>query len=92
MQISKSAAVVLAVIVAAFIFAAPRLGFYGFAASDPPMGAKCVVSIRRDSQSNPSVMSVNGTLKSVSRDWIVVDTGGKDTWIPRSSVMLVELL
>lgn len=69
-----------------------------------PLGARCTVQLRRDvlgagasAPIAPTVQSYNGADVSISGDliradddWLIVRSDGKDRWIARQAVLLVE--
>jgi hypothetical protein len=71
---------------------------------NPPVGKTCKIQFRRDALGTAATLpvspltdslnggetSISGTLKSTSEDWLVLDRGGKETWIPKSVVLLIE--
>jgi hypothetical protein len=79
-------------------------GCGGGDSSGPPAGAQCVVQFRRDALGAaanlpvpPRTGSINGAetaiygkLKHTRGEWIVLDRGSKDVWVPKSVVLLIE--
>ena len=71
----------------------------------PKVGAPCKVQFRRDTLggSNQSpigpmidgadgvTVSLDAKFKAMSKDWIVVEDGSGDIWIPRSTVLLFKV-
>jgi hypothetical protein len=71
----------------------------------PPIGATCKIQFRRDALGagaatpvpprtdsfNGADTSVRGTLKQFASEWIVLDVSGKDVWIPKTVVLLIEV-
>jgi hypothetical protein len=67
-------------------------------------GKDCTVQFRRDAlgaaANNPVPPMVNrmngaetcamGTLKRASAEWVVIEKHGKEIWIPRSVILLIE--
>src|SRR5262245_53890244 len=64
--------------------------------SSRPIGKTCTVQFRRDALGaaaslpvppmtgsiNGADTAISGTLKSTSDDWVVLDSGGKEIWVP----------
>lgn len=73
--------------------------------SSPPNGKSCVVQFRRDALGaaanlpispttgsiNGAQTSVSGVLRATNDDWIVLDRGGQQIWIPKSVVLLIQV-
>ncbi|RME96107.1 MAG: hypothetical protein D6766_01545 [Verrucomicrobia bacterium] len=71
----------------------------------PPIGARCTIQFRRDALGaaaklpvppradsiNGAETSITGRLKQFTTDWIVLDVGGKEVWIAKSVVLLIEV-
>lgn len=71
----------------------------------PPIGATCKIQLRRDALGagaagpipprtdvfNGAETSVGGILKQFTTEWIVLDVGGKEVWIPKTVVLLIEV-
>ena len=66
-------------------------------------GKPCTVQFRRDALGaaglpiSPMTGGINGadtaiscTYKSAREDWVIVDRGGKEVWIPKSVILLIE--
>jgi hypothetical protein len=72
--------------------------------SDPPNGRSCTVQFRRDALGaaaslpvspmtdgiNGADVTVAGTLKHTSDEWVVLDRAGKELWIPKSVILLLH--
>jgi hypothetical protein len=70
----------------------------------PPAGKSCTIQFRRDAlgtaSSNPvppmtdnmngANTSISGTLKSTAGDWVVLDQGGREVWVPKTAVLLIK--
>jgi hypothetical protein len=70
----------------------------------PPIGKNCNVQFRRDalgaaaslpvspltSSINGATTSVSGKLKAVSKDWIILERGNEEIWIPKGVVLLIQ--
>lgn len=71
----------------------------------PPTGKEVTVQVRRDALGaaselpigplsgsvNGAVVHVNGLLKNVNGEWIVIETAAEtEVWFARSSVLLIE--
>jgi hypothetical protein len=70
-----------------------------------PAGTKCIVQFRRDALGaaanipvppdtdniNGAQVSLTGTLKSMSSDWIVVTQGDTEYWITRDAVLMLKI-
>jgi hypothetical protein len=70
----------------------------------PPLGKNCTVQFRRDALGTASgnpvppltgmhngvETAVSGKLKSVTAEWIVLDRGGSELWIPKSVVLALQ--
>ncbi|MCP5517241.1 MAG: hypothetical protein H7A45_08305 [Verrucomicrobiales bacterium] len=71
----------------------------------PPIGAQCTVQFQRDALGagaslpisprtnniNGADTSVSGALKQFTAEWIVLDSGGREIWIPKTVVLLIEV-
>lgn len=71
----------------------------------PPIGATCKIQIRRDALGagaagpipprtdafNGAETAVSGVLKQFTTEWIVLDVAGKEIWIPKTVVLLIEV-
>jgi hypothetical protein len=74
------------------------------AGSLPPIGKPCTIQFRRDALGtaaalpvNPMASSINGaetsvagTLKMVSPEWVVLDLSGREVWVSKSVVLLIQ--
>ena len=72
--------------------------------SASPAGKPCTVQFRRDALGaaaslpiSPTTGGINGvdtaiscTFKSTRDDWIIVTRAGKEVWIPKSVILLIE--
>ena|SRR5687768_17171768 len=70
----------------------------------PPLGKNCTIQFRRDalgsgagspvppltSLHNGADVSLNGKLKNITPEWIVLDRNGTELWIPKSTVLLLQ--
>ena len=70
----------------------------------PPTGRKVTVQLNRNALGTGDVfvplttdsingmdVSIKGTLSVVTADWIMLETGDKDHWIPRHNVLLIRI-
>ncbi len=69
----------------------------------PELGKTCTIQFRRDALGaaanlpispntdgiNGADTSISGKLVRVTTDWLVIERGGKDLWIPQSVVLMV---
>lgn len=67
-------------------------------------GKACTVQFRRDAlgaganlpvppmthSMNGADTSVEGTLKRVTAEWLVIEKNGKEIWIPKGVILLIE--
>lgn len=72
--------------------------------ANPPLGKNVVVQFKRDAlgaaasspvppfsgMHNGAETSVSGKLKNVTPEWIVLDRNGSETWIPKTSILLLH--
>ena len=72
--------------------------------SSPPVGKRCTIQFRRDALGaaaslpvspmtgnvNGADTAISGTLKSSVGEWVVLDYAGKETWIPKTVVLLIQ--
>jgi uncharacterized lipoprotein YehR (DUF1307 family) len=72
--------------------------------SGPPIGKGCSIQFRRDAlgagASGPSSpmagningaeVAISGTLKSTSGDWVVLEVEGRETWVPKAVILLIQ--
>ena len=72
--------------------------------SNPPNGRQCTVQFRRDALGaaanlpispltdgiNGADTTVAGILKHTSDEWVILDRGGKEIWIPKSVILLMH--
>ena len=70
----------------------------------PPIGKSCSIQFRRDAlgagasgPSSPLAGSINGadvaisgTLKSSNGEWVVLDVNGRETWVPKAVILLIQ--
>lgn len=77
----------------------------GAAGDQPAVGSYVVVQVRRDylgatgaaigpqGEGAPAgtPVAVGGELRKLSADWVVVESGGQEIWIPRGAVLLVAV-
>ena len=70
----------------------------------PPVGKSCSIQFRRDAlgagASGPSSpmagningadVAISGTLKSTSGEWVVLDVNGRETWVPKAVILLIQ--
>ena len=70
----------------------------------PPVGRSCSIQFRRDAlgagASGPSSpmagningadVAISGTLKSTNGEWVVLDVNGRETWVPKAVVLLIQ--
>ena len=40
---------------------------------------------------NGAETSISGTLKHTSDEWVVLDRGGKDVWVSKSVILLIQI-
>lgn len=71
----------------------------------PPIGATCKIQLRRDALGagasgpipprtdvfNGAETSLSGKLQQFTTEWIVLDVSGKELWIPKTVVLLIEV-
>lgn len=71
---------------------------------NPPLGKTCTIQFRRDAlgagASGPSSpmagningaqVAISGTLKSTSGEWVILDVNGRETWIPKAVILLIQ--
>jgi hypothetical protein len=71
----------------------------------PPVGSSVTVQFRRDALGsananavppttdsiNGAAVSMGGSLTKVNKDWVVIESGGKTFWIPKSAVLLIRV-
>ena len=69
-----------------------------------PVGKSCTVQFRRDALGaansvpigpmtgsiNGAETSVSGTLKTIMDEWIILDRGGKNIWVPKTVVLSLQ--
>ena len=69
-----------------------------------PPGRQCTVQFRRDALGaaanlpvSPMTQGINGAdtaiscrYKSTREDWVIVDRAGREIWIPKSVILLIE--
>ncbi len=72
--------------------------------STPPSGRQCTIQFRRDvlgiaanlpvppmtDSINGADTSISGILKSTSDEWVVLDSGGKEIWVPKTVILLIK--
>ena len=72
--------------------------------SSPPAGKSCTIQFRRDALGaaaslpispmtgniNGAETTISGALKSTSGEWVILNRAGKDVWIPKSVILLIE--
>jgi len=72
--------------------------------SSPPTGKTCTIQFRRDalgaaaslpvsplaSNINGAETAISGTLKSTTSEWVLLERGGKDVWVPKSVILLIQ--
>jgi len=70
----------------------------------PPVGKSCSIQFRRDAlgsgASGPSSplagningadVAISGTLKSSNGEWVVLDVQGRETWVPKAVILLIQ--
>ncbi len=70
----------------------------------PPIGKTCTIQFRRDalgagselpispmtSNVNGAETAITGTLQSANDQWIVLTASGKEIWVPRAVILLVQ--
>jgi hypothetical protein len=72
--------------------------------AQPAIDSYIIVQIRRDAlgaagaplapMSGPvggAELAVGGKLRRLNADWVVVESGGREIWIPRSVVLLIDV-
>jgi len=71
----------------------------------PEVGSYCVIQFRRDflgasadmpvtaTQSivGEAEVGVGGTLRKMTAEWIVIESQGRDLWIPRASILYMDV-
>lgn len=72
--------------------------------STPPAGRSCTIQFRRDAlgaaaanpvppmteNMNGAATSISGTLKSTAGDWVVLDQGRAEVWVPKAVILLIQ--
>jgi hypothetical protein len=71
--------------------------------SSPPVGKPCTIQFRRDALGaaglpvspmtgniNGAETAITGTLKSTSGEWVVLDRGGKEVWVSKTVILLIQ--
>ena len=72
--------------------------------STTPAGKSCTIQFRRDalgaaaslpisptsSSINGAGTSIHGTFKSIRDEWVIIDRSGREVWIPKSVILLIE--
>ena len=70
----------------------------------PPAGKQCTIQFRRDALGtaaslpvspltggiNGADTSISGKLKSTHGEWLVLDHGGQEIWVPKATVLLIQ--
>jgi hypothetical protein len=70
----------------------------------PPAGKSCTIQFRRDALGaaatvpvppmtdniNGADTSISGLLKSTAGDWVVLDHGGSEVWVPKAAILLIK--
>ncbi len=68
------------------------------------VGKACTIQFRRDAlgaashnpvppttnNMNGADTSIDGTLKRATAEWVVIDRKGRELWIPKSVILLIE--
>jgi len=69
-----------------------------------PPGKSCSIQFRRDAlgsgASGPSSplagnidgaeVAISGTLKSSNDEWVILDVQGRETWVPKAVILLIQ--
>ena len=63
------------------------------APTSPPLGTKCSLKLYResDASSNLSNAEITGTLTSTSGDWVCVNEGSTEHWVPKARILELKL-
>ena len=70
----------------------------------PPVGKQCTIQFRRDAlgtgasipvppmtdNMNGADISISGTLKSTAGDWVVLEVGIREVWVPKTVILLIK--
>ena len=70
----------------------------------PPVGKHCAIQFRRDALGagasipvspmtdniNGADTMISGTVKNTAGDWVVLDHGGSEVWVPKAVILLIK--
>ena len=70
----------------------------------PPVGKLCTIQFRRDALGaaatlpvspmtrniNGADTSIEGILVKITEQWVVIEKGGKQVWVPKTVVLLIQ--
>jgi hypothetical protein len=74
------------------------------AGSSPPTGKRCTIQFRRDALGaaaslpvgpmtgniNGAETAISGTLKTTSGEWVVLDLSGREIWVSKTVILLIQ--
>ena len=70
----------------------------------PPLGVNCTIQFRRDALGaatqtpvppttvsyNGAQTSMGGKIKLANKEWLVIESGLNEVWIPRAAILLIQ--